>query len=121
MSHPTISNLTLIRWKDDNEQYHDFKLLEQVGQRWWKAGMLLSLKPTTLDKYRDRAKNDFESCQHVFSKWIRSNGHKEYPLTWVGLYTLLVDMGRRTAAEKLYDVLKSTGTKYVDTLCTVLL
>lgn len=122
VNRPTKSNLRCISYKDSEGKTHDFKLIEQVSKRWFKAGMLLHLSKQTLDKYRENAKDDIESCEYIFSKWIKNNGHKDYPLTWVGLHTLLIDMGRRTAAEKLYRVLKNRETKeekYVDTMYRV--
>lgn len=115
-SHPTFADLCCISYQNNDGKMHDFKLLEQISDRWWKAGMLLSLTKNVLDIFRDKAEDNVKSCEHVFSTWVSSNGHKDYPLTWAGLHTLLVDMGRRTAAEKLYDVLKKKGTDYVDTL-----
>lgn len=72
--------------------------------------MLISLSKVTLDKYRDTEENNTKSCERVFRKWIKNNGHQDYPLTWAGLHTLLIDMGRRTAAEKLFAVLRNDET-----------
>ena len=68
--------------------------------------MLISLSKATLDKYR-KEENKAKRCERVFRKWIKNNGHPDYPLTWAGLHTLLIDMGRRTAAEKLYEILRN--------------
>lgn len=83
--------------------------------------MLLSVR---LDKCQDQVGNHGKSCKRVFSKWIKNNGHRDYPLTWAGLHKLLVDMGRSSVAEKLYKVLKYKETKeikYVDTMYTLVL
>lgn len=114
-NYPTFADLCCISYQDEEGKIHNFKLLRQVSDRWWKAGKLLSLSKTILAKYGDKG-DDVKSCEWVFSTWVKSNGHKDYPLTWVGLHNLLVNMGRRTAAEKLYEVLKKKGTDYVDTL-----
>lgn len=99
---------------------YEFKIIEKVANWWLKAGILLRFSKSTLDKYRDRANNhDIKSCEYVFSKWIKDDGHEDYPLTWVGLHTLLIDMGKRTVAENLYKVLKRCETntqRYVDTM-----
>jgi sarcosine oxidase delta subunit len=123
VNHPTRSNLRCITYKDDTGETHDFKLIEKVSDKWLKAGMLLRLSKSTLDKYSDKAEKDnIKICEYVFSKWVKRGGHEDYPLTWQGLYTLLIDMGRRTVADKLYKVLKTRETKedkYVDTMYRV--
>lgn len=110
VTHPTISNLRCITYTDTEGGIHHFNLLDLISERWWKAGILLSING--------------KNCKHVFSKWIKNNGHRDYPLTWAGLHKLLVDMGRNSVAEKLYKVLKykeTKETKYVDTMYTLLI
>lgn len=115
MSYPTISALRSITYTDDQGKIKEFKLTESISDSWQVAAKCLSLKP---DKYRVE-NNDVESCENVLSKWIKRNGHKDYPLTWQGLHDLLSDMGRRKAADKLFKALKNSETsenKYYDTM-----
>lgn len=113
VSRPTKSNLHCITYQDEDGESHDFKLLEQVSDGWKKAGMRLNLNKKTLDKYYDKAEDDIKCCEYVFFKWIKNRGHQDYPLSWVGLHKLLVDMGKRTAAEKLYKVLQTSNDNTV--------
>lgn len=113
MSHPTKANLRCITYQDEEGDTHDFKLIEKVSDRWITAGMRLQFSKNRLDKYRDKSEDDVKRCKYVFSKWIKNHGHQEYPLTWVGLRTLLIDMGRRTVADKLYTVLETKNDNVV--------
>lgn len=121
LNQPTKSNLCCITYKDEEGETHNFKLIEQVSERWFKAGMLLGLSKFTLDKYRDKAENDIKCCEYVFFKWIKNKGHEEYPLTWSGLRTLLIDMSRRTVADNLNTVLQRRQDKKADTAYRVIL
>lgn len=91
--------------------------MELISDRWWLAGKLLS---PSFDKDRDRAGSAVASCERVFSQWIKSNGHEDYPLSWDGLQRLVFRMGKRIAAEKLFKVLKNKDTKYVDTMSVII-
>lgn len=116
VSHPNYSNIHCIKYKE-GEEVKEFKLLENISDRWREAGRLFSVKKASLDKYLKGTEDDVVRCSRVFSAWIKNNGHKDYPLTWVGLHTLLMKMGRREAAEEMYKVLSITGTKNnIDTL-----
>lgn len=115
MSRPTLSNLSCIGYEVEGET-REFRLLERISDRWRQIGQLLSLRKDTLDKYREE-RDSVERAKRVFAKWIKHNGHQDYPLTWVGLRMLLMKLGRRTVAERLYEVLYITGTdNNVDTL-----
>ena len=112
VSHPTRANLSRISYKDDEGKRHDFKLLELVIDKWQRAATLLAFS-------KDRSGNDAECCKHIFSKWIKKGGRKEYPLTWVGLHRLLFDMGKRSVAEKLYKVLKYRKINVIDQIVSL--
>ena len=115
VSRPTLSNLSCIRYEVEGET-KEFSLLKLISDRWRQIGQLLSLKKDTLDKYHDE-RSSVERAKRVFAKWIKHNGHQDYPLTWVGLHMLLMKLSRRTVAERLYEVLYITGTdNNVDTL-----
>lgn len=111
MSCPTKVNLLCITYQDEDGETHNFKLIENVCDRWFSAGFRLSLSKKTLDKYKEKAEDDIKYCEYVFFKWIKIGVHPEYPVTWAGLHTLLIDIGRRTAAEKLSTILKHFETK----------
>ena len=116
MSHPNKTNIKSIPYEEDGK-LKEFILFEKISDRWREAGRLLSMKKAILDKFSKGTDDDVVRCSRVFSAWIKNNGHKDYPLTWVGLHQLLKRMGRREAAEELYRVLAITGTENnVDTL-----
>ena len=116
MSHPNIKHIKCINY-EENGKKKEFKLLEKISDRWREAGRLLSMKKATLDKFSKGTDDNVVRCSRVFSKWIKNNRYRDYPLSWAGLDTLLKRMGRREAAEELKSVLKITGTdNNLDTL-----
>lgn len=52
---------------------------------------------------------DLRCCNRVFSKWINKKGTSTYPLTWMALCTLLIDMEYRDVAEELKEILRAKG------------
>lgn len=105
----TISNLTLIKWEDEEGECHSFKLLELISSKWWDVGIRLGLTIDTLENHRQKNEDNDKRLEYIFSQWIDSNGHPEYPLTWEGLSELLRDIDKDSAARELVKVLESRG------------
>lgn len=103
----TISNLTLIKWKGEEGETQSFKLLELISSKWWDAGIRLGLTIDTLENYKQKTEDNEKRLEYIFSQWIDSNGHSEYPLTWDGLTELLRDIDKDSAAEELLKVLEN--------------
>lgn len=84
-----------------------FKLLELISSKWWDAGIRLGLTIDTLENYKQKTEDNDKRLEYIFSQWIDSNGHSEYPLTWDGLTELLRDIDKDSAAEELLKVLEN--------------
>ena len=62
-------------------EWEEFRLIEQIRDMWWRAGIRLSIDTDTLYAYSDKAENNTQSCTLVLRNWI-NNAHDEYPVTW---------------------------------------
>ena len=50
--------------------------------------------------------NDAEyCCNHVLTRWIDNGGHYNYPASWSGVYKLLCDAEKVSAAKRLAEAL----------------
>lgn len=95
---------------NDKGETQNFKLLELISSKWWDAGIRLKLTIDTLENYKQKAEDNEQRLEYIFSQWIDSNGcPPEYPLTWKGLIELLCDIDKRSAADELSKVLENRG------------
>ena len=78
------------------------RIVQEIGSKSESFGLLLGLNMAQLDNFRRISFNDsFSVCNHIFQHWIDQNGHPNYPLSWKGLYDLLVAIGHRGTADKM--------------------
>ena len=97
----SISNLTSLRFTDQNGQVRIVKVRENISPRWEEAGDLLGLTPERLkgiDLHR-RGDNGM-CCRDVFVDWLHEN-QGGYPTTWEGVLQLLEDMDLSSCANIL--------------------
>ena len=106
-----MSNLTLIKWEDEDGEIQSFKLLEMISSKWWDAGIRLGLTIDALENYKQKTEDNDKRLEYIFWQWIDDNGHQEYQLTWKGLSELLRDIDKDSAAEELIKVLENRGIK----------
>ncbi len=76
---------------------------------WQSIGYRLELGAAPLENIKQKSDDNVQRCSEVFNCWITSNGHRDYPLTWDGLFELLLDVDRSTAVEKLKQALAKTA------------
>lgn len=109
MSVPSLSEITLLKWKDGGE-IQKLTIIKQVASKWRDIGILLGLTMSELDTIRQNTLNDnHQSCQYIFSKWFENNGCLHYPITWEGVEELLMDIEMHTIAKSLKEALASLG------------
>ena len=107
----SLSELTLLKWKDTQGQTQKLNIINQIASEWWNVGILLGFSMPKLETLQQKALNDsIQSCRHVFSQWIDNNGHPRYPLSWSGLQELLIDIQKDTLARQLAEALESKTT-----------
>ena len=88
LAKPTLSNLTVLKWKNEKGEMKKFRLKQSVIHRWRNIGDLVV--PRQLLEVWAKRKDDEESCRAVLSYWLDHSLH-HYPATWEGLYELLDD------------------------------
>ena len=107
----TISHLQLIRYGVGNKQ--TLRLLQCLAPRWKKVGEILGLDRAVIQTIENPGSGrDPEACIHqVFVKWLDNApalpNYRQYPLTWRGLYNLLLDSDNTAAAFELKDAISS--------------
>lgn len=109
---PTLQLLTLIKWTDSNGVERSYNLVDQISSKWEDVVIRLKLNHRR-DNYKQNNADNEQCLKDVFTDWIHQNGHPpEYPLTWVGVFQLLQDVGMTTAAEDLKKALESKGLTF---------
>ena len=104
---PSLKDLTLLWWTDDEGKIHRFHLLRKVSGDWLKAGLLLGLTTAELWDIMLKMDDNERRFAFVFRKWIADNGHPpEYPLSWDGVCELLSDLDKEEVAEELRQAIK---------------
>lgn len=80
-------------------------VISKVSSQWYELGLQLGLTPPQLNGYRTNSMlNEYICCVNVFTHWIDNGGHPPYyPLSWDGVYKVLVAIDHRGTAE---DMLK---------------
>ena len=92
------------------ESITQFRIVEKVGSQSQMLGLHVGLSMAQLANFRSKPCSDnFSVCNCIFDHWINTNGHTNYPLSWKGLYDLLVDIGHSTAAEDMKETLATWG------------
>ena len=105
---PTLAELALLKWKDEKGNVCRFKLMNLVSNVWWKTGILLGLNPAELQNIEQQSSKNEQRLALVLTQWIDNDGHPpQYPLSWDGVYELLCDLDKNSAAEELRRAMDS--------------
>ena len=97
-----LSLLNLLKWKDEDGQEQELRVVNEVGAKWYDFGMLLGLNLSQLNSWNVQYQADASKCWNtVIDQWLSQGGTRDYPATWEGLYTLLRDTGYTKVAQKL--------------------
>ena len=88
---PSLASLRLIKWKDEKGETQRYSLLKAVSSEWQSLVDLLLLSTDQLKNIKQRSDDNVERCREVFADWIEREGCPHYPLTWEGLFELLID------------------------------
>lgn len=78
-------------------------VIDEVRAEWYKLGLRMGQKIADLENFRTKAVNDnYTCCTWVVNYWINNHGHPpHYPLSWNGLYDVLVAIGHSGTAENM--------------------
>lgn len=109
VSHPSLSTLTLMKWRDCEGRTRNFKLLDLISSEWHTIGILLGVSLSQLANYKQMTNDNITRCHYIFTYWIENDGYlPDYPATWDGLSHLLYDIEHAETAIKLQEVLENT-------------
>lgn len=109
MNPPSLIDLLLLTWEDDQGDTHRFRLLNLISGKWHQAGILLGHNSDSLINIKQKTVDNEERFQDVLSQWIDNDGYPpKYPLTWKGIFELLYDLGRGKIAEELKQALSAS-------------
>ena len=103
---PDSSNLTIIKWKNENGETEAFRLKSSILHKWRDIGNLVV--PRQQLEVWAKKKDDKESCEAVLSYWL-DNPTSHYPATWEGLYELLKDSELGQVAADLKQAVDSNN------------
>ena len=108
----SISNLTILKFTDQNGQDETVKVLEKISIRWEEAGDLLGLTSERLKGIEVQRRGDHRiCCRDVLVDWLHEN-QSDYPTTWEGVLLLLEDMELSACAYILKKKFNISGLEH---------
>ena len=120
LSRLTISHLQLIRYGNHASNKQDLRLLQCLAMKWKRVGEILGLHGAVIQNIENPGSGKSpEDCIHqVFVKWFENASQlpncSQYPLTWRGLYNLLLASEHGEAAIELEVALSSQFNTVVE-------
>ena len=101
-------NLTLFKYKDDDELIQKFRLVNEVNLKWREMVRLLDRNSFIAEvECLFRVNNNPTECwQMVTDGWLQQ-GTDAYPSTWEGMYEWLGDVHCAEVAENLKKAVES--------------
>ena len=108
----SISNLTILRFTDQNGQDRTVKVLERISLQWEEAGNLLGLTSERLKGIEVQRRGYHRMCcRDVLVHWLHEN-QGDYPTTWEGVLQLLEDMDLSSCANILKKNFNISGLEH---------
>ena len=109
----TFSHLQLIRYGNHASNKQDLRLLQCLATKWKRVGEIMGLHRAVIQNIGSGSSP--EDCIHeVFVKWLDNAPQLKYPLTWRGLYNLLLASENSEAANELTVALSSQFNTVVE-------
>ena len=98
-------NLRLLK----NKTGTTFNLKSKISSGWKTIGSMLKIEQSILHGWATKYHHDQEEClDEVLNEWlINADDNGSYPLTWKGLYDLLIDSGKRVVAREYFEFLEN--------------
>ena len=104
----SLSTLILLKWTDANGHQLNFRLINIISSRWREFGYLFGREENELENLREECFGKANRCWcKVMNQWLENDGTPEYPATWRGVLTVLVDLQYSEVARELQRVLAS--------------
>lgn len=103
-----MRSLTILKWKDKHGKEKTFRLVDKVSSGWRDFGNMLGLTMNQLEAWEmdQCCKNSSALWRKVMNYWLTKGQTLDYPATWDGLNSLLLDLSYTEIARELKDVLR---------------
>ena len=102
----SLRTLTSFKWKDGSGCDQTFCLIDRICAKWKKFGSLLGLSPELMHGWEMEDQGNSNQCfSRVMEHWLNQKAKFDYPVTWTGLYVLLVDSGCSVVGEDLKEAI----------------
>ena len=104
----SLSTLTLLKWTNAKGHQLNFRLINVTSSKWREFGYLFGREENELENLREECFGKANRCWcKVMNQWLENDGTPEYPATWRGVLTVLVDLEYSEVARELQRVLAS--------------
>ena len=109
MKTPQLSNLTLLKWIDNNQRRQRCRVIPTTANKWRTIAPLVGISYGDIDSIWEEERANPRCNQRVFGKWIENGGYGIYYVTWEGLCELLEDIENGQLALEVKEALLSKG------------
>ena len=100
--------MKLLKWKDEWGRVQTFRLVDKVSSRWMDFGHRVGVENNLLVAWEEQFLRNSARCWcEVMTQWLVGGGRCEYPVSWVGLYEMLGDVGFSEVAAEVQKVVAS--------------
>lgn len=100
-----MKELICLKYKDENEEYNEVCIVDEISAKWEKVGFYLEIEYYTLQKIKKSNQLDAEDCcLDMLSQWLN---HKNG--TWKQLVDGLKDAKFIQLSQRLRSILSNEG------------
>ena len=95
-----MSNLRVLKWKNENGDTKRLKILEEICPHWKEIGDLLGLHTSRIKAIEKNRQEVEDCCRDVITDWLESDV-LDYPATWKDFIVLLEDIDLNSLVERI--------------------
>ena len=107
----SLSAMKFLKWKDDWGRVQTFRLIDEVSSKWRDFGSIIGLQNNLLVAWEEQFLRNSARCWcEVMTQWVIGGQRCEYPVSWVGLYTMLDDVSCHEVSKRLQKAVASAET-----------
>jgi hypothetical protein len=98
-----MAKLTRLHWNVDRSK--DLMIIARACLKWNKVAAFIGMP--NIEALQDEHNNNERRFEAVLRYWIQNGGRDEYPATWLGLRTALMDSEMSVLADEIRDALQN--------------
>lgn len=95
-----MDKLKHLRWYDSTRRERKLSIVNEACAKWHDIALQIEMPDGILEDLKDKHDNVTRFTE-VLSYWIKTGGNTNYRATWIGLQTILRDIGLSVLAEKI--------------------